>query len=275
MVGSLWLWFRTPGGRAGAMVAMMLCPASAFTVAVGQNAFLTSALITAGVAMLPRRPAVAGLLLGMLAVKPQFVLMVPVALLAGRHWRALAAAAAGVTGLVVASLCLGGFDLWTGWFGFMLRQDSAYGDWLAAGRMHGDSIDAILSLLGASPTAATAGQAVASAAAAACVWRAFRHPRAQALRLVVILGATLLAAPHVGLYDYVMLGVAAIVMLAHVAIGDGVSDRGRPGELLVAALAWVSTSISLPAVWSVGMASPLVVLALIACALRHARADDL
>jgi hypothetical protein len=266
LAGSLCLWLRTPMARAAAVAAMLFCPATAFTVGVGQNAFLTSALIVAGTALLPRRPAAAGFVLGMLALKPQLALMVPVALIAGREWQALAAAAAGVFALVLASILLGGFDLWIGWFGFMLGQDAAYSDWLVVGRMHGDSIYTSLRLLGASPAVASGGQAAAVLAAAACVWTAFRQRGPQAMRLVVLLAATSLAAPHVSLYDFVMLGAAAVIMLAYGAASSG---GFMPGELLVAALVWISTAVSLPAVWYPGMATPLVILALIACALRR------
>ena len=46
--------------------------------------------------MLDRRPLVAGMLFGLLAYKPQFGLMIPLALAAGGRWRRFAAAAATV-----------------------------------------------------------------------------------------------------------------------------------------------------------------------------------
>jgi hypothetical protein len=54
----------------------------------GQNNTWTAALFGGGLSLLERRPLLAGGLLGLLIYKPQFGLLIPVALLAGRHWRA-------------------------------------------------------------------------------------------------------------------------------------------------------------------------------------------
>src|SRR5262249_24072486 len=86
------------------LFTIVLCPAVPFNVMTGQNAFFTAALLLAGFGILGGRPVLAGALLGFLSVKPQLWLMVPVALLAAREWRALAAAAA--TALLLALLTL-------------------------------------------------------------------------------------------------------------------------------------------------------------------------
>ena len=50
----------------------------------GQNGFLTAALLGGALHWLDRRPWLAGVLIGCLAYKPQFGVLIPVALLAGR-----------------------------------------------------------------------------------------------------------------------------------------------------------------------------------------------
>jgi len=55
----------------------------------GQNGFLSAALLGGGLLLLDRFPLVAGLLLGLLGFKPHLAFLVPVALLAGRHGKAL------------------------------------------------------------------------------------------------------------------------------------------------------------------------------------------
>jgi len=72
----------------------MLLPVVAFppilwNFGFGQNAFLTAALFGAATLYIDRRPVVAGLLFGALCYKPQFGLLIPVALAAGGHWRAV------------------------------------------------------------------------------------------------------------------------------------------------------------------------------------------
>ena len=49
----------------------MLSPAALFDVGTGQNAFLTTAILVAGFGLLPRRPILAGIVLGLLSYKPQ------------------------------------------------------------------------------------------------------------------------------------------------------------------------------------------------------------
>src|SRR5216684_2547398 len=58
------------------------------------------------------RPVLAGVLFGALCYKPHFGLLVPVALLAGRHWRASAAAFTSAAVLCGSSLILLGWQTW-------------------------------------------------------------------------------------------------------------------------------------------------------------------
>src|SRR5207249_2030439 len=68
---------------------------------IGQNAFLTSGLLFGGMRLLRDRPILAGAVLGALVVKPQLGLMLPVAMLAGRQWRAIGGAMLSVAGLLL------------------------------------------------------------------------------------------------------------------------------------------------------------------------------
>ncbi len=81
---------RTASGDAGPRrAAARAGRAAVFINAVGgQNSTWTAALSGSGLSLLERRPLLAGGLLGLLIYKPQLGLLIPVALLAGRHWRA-------------------------------------------------------------------------------------------------------------------------------------------------------------------------------------------
>ncbi|WP_164076627.1 glycosyltransferase 87 family protein, partial [Stenotrophomonas maltophilia] len=63
-------------------------PAVLVTLGHGHNSFLSAGLIGFGLVLLARRPALAGVLIGLLAFKPQFGLVLPVVLVLGGHWRA-------------------------------------------------------------------------------------------------------------------------------------------------------------------------------------------
>ena len=64
--------------------------AAVWVILAGQNTFLSLALFYGGMRLVDRAPAIAGILLGLLAYKPQLFLLIPVALLAARRWRVLA-----------------------------------------------------------------------------------------------------------------------------------------------------------------------------------------
>jgi alpha-1,2-mannosyltransferase len=85
-----------------------LWPSLAFTpvfanCATGQNGLLTGALFIGAISQLERRPFVSGLFFGSLVIKPQLALLIPIALLAGRQWRAFVGAAVSSLGLLVLS----------------------------------------------------------------------------------------------------------------------------------------------------------------------------
>lgn len=85
-----------------ALPLLPVLPAVWDNLLVGQNACFTGALIILGYGLLDRRQGVAGAAFGALTIKPQLGLLAPVALLAGRHWRAIAAAA--LVALLLAAL---------------------------------------------------------------------------------------------------------------------------------------------------------------------------
>ncbi|MFI4948298.1 MAG: glycosyltransferase family 87 protein [Alphaproteobacteria bacterium] len=247
-------------GRPRSIVAfsIVLCPAVPFNVMTGQNAFFTTALLVGGFGLLNRYPVLGGGLLGLLTFKPQLWLMVPVALVAARQWRALAAAAASALGLSLLSLVVFGPEIWRIWFGLMSGTDDAYRAWVESGRLNGISVFACASWLGASPGIANLAQWAAIAIAAAFVYRAYRHPRLGALELAVLLAATMLAAPHASTSDAVLLALATSLFVA-ASGGEG----PRPAHLMLAAAVWIIPLFNPPSVFRPGSVTPLLIVALL------------
>ena len=64
------------------------------SVLIGQNGFFLAALLIGGLINLDRRPLLAGMLFGILTIKPQLGLLLPVMLVLTGRWRVIAAAAA-------------------------------------------------------------------------------------------------------------------------------------------------------------------------------------
>ena len=87
-------------------------PATFVNVGHGQNGFLTAALLGGALHWLDRKPWLAGVLIGCLAYKPQFGVLIPIALLAARRWHTIAAAIVTVAALVLISFATLGGGVW-------------------------------------------------------------------------------------------------------------------------------------------------------------------
>jgi alpha-1,2-mannosyltransferase len=111
----------------GALLLPLLAyPAIFINFGVGQNGFLTAALFGGATLLVDRRPLLAGMLFGALCFKPQFGLLVPIALIAGGRWRSFTAAAATVAALVTLSLALFGWQSWHDFFIAITASHTTY-----------------------------------------------------------------------------------------------------------------------------------------------------
>jgi alpha-1,2-mannosyltransferase len=196
-------------------------PATFWTIGYGQNAFLTAALFGAATLLVDRKPVTAGALFGMLCYKPHFLLLVPVALLAGRRWAAIAGAAASVAVLTALSVVLFGTETWHGFLRGTLGS-SGLSDF-AIGRINvfaSISPFAAGRLLGLSGEYARLLQFAATACCVFLVAWAWRGPVSHAVRCAVLAAATLVAVPYGLLYDLMLAAVAgAWLIRAGCAVG--------------------------------------------------------
>ena len=69
------------------LAVVLVSPAALFCVISGQSSFLTTAALLAIFASLDKRPVIAGVLIGLLTVKPQLGVLFPFALIASGRWR--------------------------------------------------------------------------------------------------------------------------------------------------------------------------------------------
>lgn len=277
---ALLVWLSATGLAYGRVVAAFLgsatpslLPALAFpavlvTIGHGQNAFLTTALFGAAVLALPRRPVLAGLLFGALAVKPQLGLLVPVFLIATGAWASLAGAAAAVLGLGLAATLACGAGVWTAFLhAAPLARIALEQDLIGPGKMV--SVFAAVHLLHGSTALAYLAQALVALAAAASLARFCRlrpHSAAGGPALVV---ASLLASPFLLDYDLTLLAVPLAWLL-----GDAVRTRFLPYEKLAMAAAFVLPLVSRVAATSLGVPlAPFAVAALLLAVLRRGLAN--
>ena len=71
---------------------------------IGQNGFFTAALLIAGLVNLDRRPVLSGVLFGILTIKPQLGLLLPLMLVVSGRWRTIVSAATTTAALVAATV---------------------------------------------------------------------------------------------------------------------------------------------------------------------------
>ena len=74
------------------LMFVAVAPAVAVNLFIGQNGFFFAALLICGLINLDRRPLLAGLCFGLLTIKPQLGLLLPVMLVLTQRWRVIAAA---------------------------------------------------------------------------------------------------------------------------------------------------------------------------------------
>ncbi len=199
---------RIIGLRGWAIVLPILAfPAVFWTLGLGQNAFLTAALIGGGCLLIDRRPLLAGILFGALCYKPHFGLLIPLALAAGGHWRAFVAAAATVAGLVVCSLLAFGPQTWLAFLATALGSHATF----ESGRI---DLSGIVSpfggvlLIGGSRVAAYVVQATMTLLAGTLVATVWRRGLSLPLRAAALTAGTLVAIPVILIYDMVLAGIA-------------------------------------------------------------------
>jgi hypothetical protein len=203
---AFYLW-TSIGGRWRAwprLLGALAAPSTGVNLIFGQTGFLAGGFMLGGLALAERRPIAAGVLLGLLAYKPQLGALVPVALIAAGLWRTTAAAAATLLACAAAATFVFGAGVWGQW----LASLAAYSQMAMVDRLM-PTIAGALRLAGAPAAVALAAPAAAALAVGGVVWRACRGgvtPRAAAL---VAVGA-FLATPHALNYDLPMMAAAAI-----------------------------------------------------------------
>ncbi len=251
-----------PAAAKWVALAALLCPAASINVIDGQCGFLVAGLLVLGFRLLPARPVLAGVVLGLGCVKPQFGLMVPVALIAARQWPAVLGAAVSALGLALASVAAFGWRPWLWWFD---RAAFSYGhtgsEWASFERMWGNSVYACAALLHLPPMVCLALQIAAVLLATVFVYRTWRGPGAADRKLAVLLAASLLAAPHFSTYDMLLLAVAGALWFAGLAAPSF-------AEATLLLLLWLAPLLAPPALVPVGRAEPLLVICFLAVAAR-------
>lgn len=220
-----------------ALILAFTTPAIVLSVASGQTSLLIASAIMGAVTLLERKPILAGILLGAAAsLKPQAVLLVPLALLIGQHWRAQFAFF--ITGIVCVSVAmlLWGVELWFDWY----RAMSQFSSIVTGLGLNIDGITfAMLAKAAGWPTwLALSIQLAAIICGCVLVVWAFRRSD-KLVRVVALASGSLLCSPYALIYDLSVLMPIAIGLLIAgrpTGIFAGLAITGLAGAFAVPAV---------------------------------------
>jgi hypothetical protein len=207
LIAAGWMFFA-PKLRWFAILALLASPASLLNGVAGETGYFTTALLLAGFALLQKRPISAGIVFGLLALKPQLGVLIPFALLARGEFRAILSAGLTALALTAVSCIALPARLWAEWPAALLIYQGQY----TAAAENGDvTLAGDLRRLGAATGTAWGWQALIGIAGAAAVFFVFRRGPYRLAVAALFAGAGLFA-PHACVYDTIPLTAAILLV---------------------------------------------------------------
>ena len=216
-------------------------PAVFVNVTHGHNGFLTAALLGAGLLALRRRPVLAGMLFACLAYKPQFALIVPVALAAQGCWVAIGAGLVALALMTAAVTVLFGPGVWGAFERSLPFTRTVV---LEQGNTGWEKIQSTFSavrMLGGGIDLAYAAQFLVTGAVLLTVALAWRSRGDERLKAALLLVGSLLTTPYCLDYDLMILGPALAFVVA-----VGLDAGFRPWDKTIIAAAWLVPIVARP-----------------------------
>lgn len=245
-------------GRNAGLVLAIGFPATFINILVGQNGFLTASLIGGMLYLLPTRPVLAGICLGLLSYKPQYGLLFPLVLIAAAEWTVLFTAAIVTVTMAGASWLAFGTESWQAFFHWIPMFSQAF---LTEGRapwFKMQSIFALVRYVGGTGQLGWIFQWVLTAAIAVVLVVMWRSRLPYALKAAMLAAATLLTTPYLFMYDLVVLGIA-VAFLIRAGLDEGFARH----EVLALALVFALLATFLFLGQPVGFPAILIVFGLI------------
>jgi arabinofuranan 3-O-arabinosyltransferase len=245
------------GRRFGLMLAIAF-PVVFTNTLVGQNGFLTAALIGATLYLMPVRPILAGVCLGLLSYKPQYGLLFPIAVIAAAQWSVFFSAGVTAVALAFVSWLAFGTESWQAFLHWLPMFSQAF---LTEGKAPWwklQSIFALVRYFGGTEQLAWAFQWVLTASVATVLALMWRSRVPYTLKAALLAAGTLLTTPYLFMYDMMVLAIP-IAFLVRIGLKSGFRLYELPA--LGCAIALIVTYIFTGA--PVGLGATLIVAGLI------------
>lgn len=208
-------------------------PALWIDLMAGQNSLFTMGLAALAFVLLDRRPTLAGVCIGLLAIKPQLGIVFPVVLLIGRRWRVFSVAL-----ITVAIFCaVAGVVFGFGIFGTFLSVLPAFRKLVVNANWPGGlpTWFGFARSVGLSPSAAYLVHAIMGVPSLALAVFLFASRSRAALRSAAVALATLVCQPYLLGYDLVWLALPIAFLIV-----DGQQHGWLKYEVPVLVAVWLA-----------------------------------
>ena len=245
-------------GRPFGWMLALAAPMVLNNALVGQNGFFTAALIGGTLYLMPVRPVLAGICLGLLSYKPQYGLLFPLVLIAASQWTVFFSAAAVTVLMAVVSWLAFGTESWQAFFHWMPMFSQAF---LTEGKATWWKLQSLFSLvrfLGGTEQLAWIFQWVLTATVAVMLAVMWRSRVSYSLKAAALATGTLLITPYLFMYDMMVLAIP-VAFLVRIGLRSGFQPYELPALGCAAALILSFIMFGAP----VGLGSTLIVATLI------------
>src|SRR3984893_1319722 len=222
-------------GRPFGLLLAAAFPVVLTNTLVGQNGFLTAALIGGTLYLMPTRPVLSGICLGLLSYKPQYGLLFPLVLVAASRWTVFFTAGIVAVAMAFASWLAFGTESWQAFFHWMPMFSQAF---LTEGRAPWGKMQSIFALVryfGGADQLAWVFQWILSGTVAVLLALMWRSRISYPLKAAALAAGTLLTTPYLFLYDVMVLAIA-VAFLVRVGLRKGFARYELPALGLAAAL---------------------------------------
>jgi hypothetical protein len=187
---------------------------------VGQNGFLTASLIGGTLYLLPARPVLAGICLGLLSYKPQYGLLFPLALIAASQWTVIVTAGLVAVAMAALSWFAFGTESWQAFFHWMPMFSQAF---LTEGRAPWwkmQSLFALVRTFGGSEQLAWIFHWIFASAVAVVLALMWRSRVRYSVKAAALATGTLLTTPYLFMYDMMVLAIP-VAFLVRIGLSSG------------------------------------------------------
>jgi arabinofuranan 3-O-arabinosyltransferase len=246
-------------GRPFGLLLALAFPVVLTNTLVGQNGFLTASLIGGTLYLMPTRPVLSGICLGLLSYKPQYGLLFPLVLIAASQWTVFFTAGAVAVAVALASWLAFGTESWQAFFHWMPMFSQAF---LTEGRAPWgkmQSIFAVVRYFGGTEPLGWLFQWIMSATVAVVLTLVWRSRISYPLKAAALATGTLLITPYLFLYDLMVLAIA-MAFLVRTGLRKGFERHELPALGLAVALLMFYPLVGAPT----GFVATLIVSGLIA-----------